>query len=489
MRLILATLALAACDVGAHVGSERSAVVYGDDDRTEVYAHPSAVHRAIAANAIGVQIHESWIDEAASGDVEITYERTLGEAKDLCAGERFAHQIEPGTCSGTLIDSQHLMTAGHCMATAEDCAEYVWVLGFRYASDGVLAALDADDVYRCDEVIAYFDDEVVDHAFVRLDRPVVGHTPAPVRAEAPLANGTPLVMIGHPNGIPMKIDSGGIVTSSFNGGFTATVDAFAGNSGSGVFDAEGRVVGILRAGDDDYVGAGGCNRVLVIDPPPADDGDELTYVAPAIDAFCETGVASPVCGSAPLPGDTCASAETIDADTQTIAGTLDFYSANEEGSCGGDGAERAFTFTLDAPALLRAELSGFDTVLYLREGCAAEVACNDDISDDDRGSSIEAELDPGTYVIFVDAYDGDDAAFNLELTFEPIGGPDSDAGMTGDADGGMTPIEADGGMTPPEEEGGCGCSAPRRSSAPWWIAMIAALVIGRWRPVSRRRAA
>lgn len=475
MRLLL-LFVLAACDAGAR----RSPVVYGEDDRTEVYAHPSAVHRAIAESAIGVQIHESWIDDTDPGDVRITYRRTLGEAQSLCAGERFADQIEPGTCSGTLIDDRHLMTAGHCMAAPEDCAESVWVLGFRYEAAGALAQLDANDVYRCESVVAYFDNDIVDHAFVRLDRPVIGHSPAPVRAEEPLAYGTPLVLIGHPNGIPMKIDSGGVVTSTFAGGLTATVDAFAGSSGSGAFDGEGRVVAILRAGGDDYVADGACNRVLVIDPAPADDGDSLTSVVPAIDAFCATGVVSPVCGSAPQPGDTCDAATQIEPVTQTLTGSLAGYTADETGTCGGAGADRVYTFTLEAPAIFSAHASGFDTVLYLREGCAgAELACNDDIADDDLGSSIEAELQPGTYTLFLDAFDTDDGAFALELTFDPI--PGLDAGVGDDAGA----IDRDAGIVDDAgtgtEDGGCGCTAARRASLPAWSTLVLAVVAWRRR--------
>ncbi len=473
---------LAGCSEEA-LGAARAPVVYGVDGRTEAFEHPSAVHRALAESAVAMQVHEDWIDATDPADVRITYTRTLGEAQDLCAGERFADQIEPGTCSGTLVDERHLLTAGHCVESAGDCTDYVWVLGFRYVADGVLATLTEDDVYRCSEVVAYADDGDVDHAFVRLDRPVVGHTPAAVRVEpSGLADGTEVTLIGHPNGIPVKIDSGGVVTwsSSDARSLTATVDAFHGNSGSGVFDAAGLLVALLDGGETDYVDAGGCNVVNVIDPPPADDGETLTYARPALEALCATpGLVSPLCDCdgpcVPAPaGDTCDDAEPIEPVSQVLRATLSGYTPDTTGSCGGDGPDRSYAFDLDGPTRLVARTEGFDTVLYLRAGCdGAEVACNDDVdTDTDRGSLLDEVLGPGSYVLFVDAYDARVGTYALTLTFEPVGadagGPGPDAGVPGPTpDAGAA---ADAGRAGGTGSSGGGCSAAGSPAAPggWW---------------------
>ena len=83
------------------VASRRDPVVYGEDGRTEVYAHPNAALRAVAETAVAMKVDRDYVDATDPDHVVFDYDRTLGEAKDLCAGERFAEQIEPGTCSGT----------------------------------------------------------------------------------------------------------------------------------------------------------------------------------------------------------------------------------------------------------------------------------------------------------------------------------------------------------------------------------------------------
>ena len=135
------------------VGSRRDPVVYGEDGRTEVYAHPNATLRAVAETAIAVKVDRRYVDLTDSLDVVMDYSRTLGEAKSLCDGERFADPIEPGTCSGTLIGERYLLTAGHCVDAPDDCTDDLWVFGFRYEAEGALVPLSEDDVYGCSRVL------------------------------------------------------------------------------------------------------------------------------------------------------------------------------------------------------------------------------------------------------------------------------------------------------------------------------------------------
>ena len=157
-----------------------------------------------------------------------------------------------------MLRQDDVITAGHCVNTQQQCDNAAFV--FKYYVTGfddtncnpTFPEITTDDVYFCESVSTNYDSRLpgTDIALIRLDRTVTGRTPATYHTSpVPTTIGQKLLTIGFPSGIPAKVDAGGTVTddgSSFGYDFfKGTNDAFAGNSGSGVFDANGTMIGVL----------------------------------------------------------------------------------------------------------------------------------------------------------------------------------------------------------------------------------------------------
>jgi hypothetical protein len=224
-------------------------VIYGDDDRIDVPDSTNEMLNKLAASTAAM-IKAS--DIAADGTLPT---ETLGESFNLCPGEKFAEQINPAVCSGFLVRPDVLVTAGHCVRTQADCENYKWTFGFY---NGV-TKLKESQLYSCTSIIktvvnSKTNGNGADFAVLKLDRKVAGRRPLAFRQSGEASKGAPLVVIGHPSGLPTKIAGGANVRSVESGYFVANLDTFGGNSGSAVFNATtGDVEGILVRGELDYV--------------------------------------------------------------------------------------------------------------------------------------------------------------------------------------------------------------------------------------------
>lgn len=299
-----ALAALAGCDEPPHAASRRTIeqpAIYGHDDRVEVYAHddPSAVMIA-SASAVALIPYE-YLDRSSAPQVHIVAP-SLGDSHRLCPGSRFAEQPSAADCSGALIDSDLVLTAGHCVPSLSACRSMGFVFGYHYTDQDVLNPLTEDDVFACSQIVVRSD--WPDYAVVRLDRPATPRfSPLPIKqGDFALRPGEPLRMIGFPSGIPAKIDDGGRVIDPRDESldhFVATTDSFGGNSGSPVLDARQEVVGILVRGASDFWWQNGCWSLATYPEGGGGDGEEVTYVARALSALCNVVPDAAPCDDAP----------------------------------------------------------------------------------------------------------------------------------------------------------------------------------------------
>jgi V8-like Glu-specific endopeptidase len=253
-------------------------VVYGDDDRVDVVDHPNSDFRNYA-NSVAALISESQIslEGILSGE-------TLGQKYNLCSGENFYDQKVIASCTGFLVDDDLLVTAGHCVGSAGKCDPgSKWVFGYS----GTSYKVNPDDIYKCGEVVSseWNDSTQLDYALVRLDRKVVGRKPLNFRLSGRVDDSSPLVVLGHPTGLPLKIaDNANVRQNNSSNYFVANLDTFGGNSGSPVINVDtGVVEGILVRGEEDYDsipdprGVGFC-RVTYKCENNECDGEESTRV-------------------------------------------------------------------------------------------------------------------------------------------------------------------------------------------------------------------
>jgi len=227
-------------------------VVYGDDNRVDVYA---------SSNQLFIELAESTAAMVKSSNLRTTGDevkingRSL-EARGMCASERFSHQTTAANCSGFLVGPDLLVTAGHCIESMSDCRGSDWVFDYKVENDTQKSVtVHKNSVYKCKKIISQSLSRRTkdDYALIQLDRKVTDREPLQYRKTGKVRKGDAIVVIGHPTGLPTKIADGANVRKVNKVFFQANLDTYGGNSGSAVFNATtGMVEGILVRGETDY---------------------------------------------------------------------------------------------------------------------------------------------------------------------------------------------------------------------------------------------
>lgn len=277
IRLWMAAL-VGAMALGTTAFSFKPKVIYGADDRLDVYQVPDTAVQEVAASTAAMVPSRSLVPKSGGG-VRIAG-KNYGQAYGLCQDEAFYSQPAAATCSGFLVGENLLATAGHCIKEA-DCASVSFVFGYQMVdAQTAIEEVRVDQVYGCKRIVARDLTRQQDYALVELDRPVVGVRPLRLQQANPQVN-DPLVVIGHPSGLPTKVAGGAAVRRLDNGYFVANLDTYGGNSGSAVFNANTlEVAGILVRGEQDfaYDRNARCTRSNFC-PDGGCRGEDVTYIS------------------------------------------------------------------------------------------------------------------------------------------------------------------------------------------------------------------
>ena len=250
-------------------------VVYGTDDRIDLYEETDPDRRTWAASTCGLFTSSSV---TSNGNGTYTIHTS---AYDVCSDEPFSNQPTSAFCTGFVVGDDIIATAGHCFDSG-DLNNTKFVFGFvmEDANTPVLA-VSADQVYTGVELLGRALQGDLDYAVIRVDRNIVapGVQPFTLRREGTIGIGSNVGVIGHPSGLPLKLAFGDntVVRDNTNTGyFVANLDTYGGNSGSPVINpATGILEGILVRGEQDFVLDGNCLRSNVV-PNTGGGGEEVS---------------------------------------------------------------------------------------------------------------------------------------------------------------------------------------------------------------------
>jgi len=202
---------------------------------------------------------------AQANDVRAVVGRSVGMILHVDAAEYGNGGVPVGTpvlstCSVTLIGPDTVLTAGHCMSQPiEDAKSASVIFGYQTACDGTRPAGYAPKIFKVRDVThqRYRQDASnADYSVVRLDVSggAVGLPPITMRTDLPVT-GEQVFGLHHPNGAVKKLSvpHPGFATlnASYPSGLGVVLAVSGGSSGSGLFDAQGRITGVLSYG-------GGC---------------------------------------------------------------------------------------------------------------------------------------------------------------------------------------------------------------------------------------
>lgn len=254
-------------------------VIYGTDDRLDIYQVTEAKSLQLASSTVALIRSDDLI--VKNSDTFTISTSSYSSNYNLCQEEPFYDQRTAAFCSGFLVAPDIIVTAGHCVTSEQSCKNTSFVFDFALKRQGEHPTeARKEDVYNCQSLIATKAvNNGADYAVIKLDRPVINRQPLEIRRSGQSAVGDALTVIGHPAGLPTKVSGGAQVRSLKSGFLVANLDTYGGNSGSAVFnDRTGEVEGILVRGEVDYTYKGNC-MVSNVCTDSGCRGEDVTYIS------------------------------------------------------------------------------------------------------------------------------------------------------------------------------------------------------------------
>jgi V8-like Glu-specific endopeptidase len=200
----------------------------------------------------------NWSNVAAApaGSIQAETAKAVGMIVNY---HRHGTETLVSSCSVTLIDTNLILTARHCVAEDDQLEARSGSVTFDYQTDqfGGKPGSYAPRFHKVRQIRAMGVGNNIgdDWAVLEIDPPPVGITPRPLRGSVPV-NGESVFTVHHPNAAVKKYQNGAMSGTSV--GSVSFFDYAGGSSGSSLFDAAGQVLGAALAVPGGF-GAFQCN--------------------------------------------------------------------------------------------------------------------------------------------------------------------------------------------------------------------------------------
>lgn len=233
---------------------EHMFVIYGDDDRYNIFEDKVTATQRINAPKVACLVHKNKLVPYTNGTFNLKKDKTLGGYYELCNTEqRFFDEPLISFGSGFAISPDTFVTAGHCLNNIK-FEDIRIVYGYQVnTGNNINLVIKAQDIYYPIQVTTpALLNKQIDVALLKLNKKVPIERVVKYRRAGKVASEDKLYVIGHPCGLPLKFTlNASIVNNSPKAFFVTNADTYKGNSGSPVFNASGDFVeGILVRGEE-----------------------------------------------------------------------------------------------------------------------------------------------------------------------------------------------------------------------------------------------
>ncbi|WP_170134759.1 trypsin-like serine peptidase [Marinirhabdus gelatinilytica] len=240
------------------------------DSRIEFAAldanYPEEKQMLLTAKSVGMIVEKKQLKKVSKNYYQLNTTRTLANTYNVCPETAFKEQPIAGVGTAFVIGDNQFITAKHVFE--KDPKKYAIVFGYKVLNkiNTVENIIAERDIYFVEKITK--SSNQLDICEFTTNKQFYG-IPLSIEKQKQAKFNTSVYMIGHPLGLPKKLTlKASINKADHPQYFLTTLDSFAGNSGSPVFDkTTHKVIGVMVSGELDFIFNGTCYKEKSCSPP------------------------------------------------------------------------------------------------------------------------------------------------------------------------------------------------------------------------------